>query len=95
MFCVYILFSQSLNRYYVGQSEDIARRKFWHDSDTFSKSFTKRSDDWITFLVVECTSRKQAVNIETHIKRMKSKNYLQNLQRYPEMLAKLKARFGS
>jgi putative endonuclease len=47
------------------------------------------ASDWITFLKIECQSKKQALQIEKQIKNMKSKVYIQNLKRYPEMTIKL------
>ena len=38
---------------------------------------------------------KQARNIETHIKRMKSRVYIVNLKKYPEIIVKLKIKYGS
>jgi putative endonuclease len=35
----------------------------------------------------------QAREIEKHLKKMKSRKYLENLKRYPEMLGKLLLRF--
>ncbi len=57
--------------------------------------FTAKANDWDIVLVIECVSMKQAVAIEKHIKAMKSKNYILNLLRYPEMIKKLTLKFNS
>jgi putative endonuclease len=38
---------------------------------------------------IECTSFAQAREIESHVKRMKSKKYIANLKQYPEIIQKL------
>jgi putative endonuclease len=89
MWLVYILYSASIDSYYIGQTEDIANRFQQHQSHSGSDTFTKRADDWKVFLQIKCDSRYQALSIERHIKRMKSRNYLKNLLLYPEIAQKL------
>ncbi len=93
MFKVYILYSPTLDGYYIGQSEDFEKRFQWHKNKLFAESFTKRAEDWITFLTIDCISRRQSVNIEAHIKKMKSRRYIENLKKYPEIAQKLKLRY--
>ena len=45
------------------------------------------------YLVLPCNSREQAQKVERHIKKMKSKTYINNLFKYPEMREKLLKRF--
>ena len=94
MFVVYILYSKQIDRFYIGQSEDYSIRLELHQQKFFKGSFTIQAQDWTTFLIIECKSRRQSVNIELHIKRMKSRKYITNLQNYLEMVDKLKARFA-
>jgi putative endonuclease len=54
--------------------------------------FTSNSDDWQLFLLIDGLSYYQAREMERHIKKMKSSGYIQNLAKYPEMIAKLKDR---
>ena len=77
MFTVYILFSASRNTYYVGQSENVALRFELHKSKFFPGSFTSVANDWEIVFTIECKPRSQAVNIESHIKRMKSRTYIE------------------
>ena len=93
MFAVYILYSPTLDSFYVGQTEDFDKRFQWHKDELFDRSHTKRAEDWTVFLIIECISRKQAVNIESHIKRMKSKKYISDLIKYPDIIEKLKAKY--
>ena len=88
-FLVYILFSEKLNRYYTGYTTDFEVRFNFHLKDDQARKFTYNADDWVEFLRIECTSKNQALAIEKHIKRMKSKTYIENLNKYPEMRQKL------
>ena len=49
--------------------------------------------DWNLFLIIDCESKSQALQIEKHIKKMKSKTYIENLAKYPEMVIKLKEKY--
>ena len=42
---------------------------------------------------IECDNKSQMLTIERHIKNMKSKTYVQNLIKYPEMVSKLKTQY--
>ena len=85
---VYILYSQNIDSFYTGSCLDFDLRLIQHRHHTF-KGFTSRSDDWKTFLLLENLSYTKARKIERHIKRMKSKKYIYNLKKYPELLQKL------
>ena len=93
MYTVYILFSEKLNRFYVGYASDLELRLDFHSNDEQTRKFTYKADDWKLFFKIECTSKQQALLIEKHIKRMKSKTYIQNLINYPEIIEKLKLKY--
>ncbi|WP_341226471.1 GIY-YIG nuclease family protein [uncultured Arcticibacterium sp.] len=86
---VYILHSENIGRYYVGESAFPEERLKEHNSGKYHGSFTKQSSDWEIFLTIECTERNQALKVEKKIKSMKSTNYIKNLKLYPEMIEKL------
>ena len=92
---VYILYSPSTDHFYIGETIDFENRLSEHNSHFFAGSFTSRADDWITFLTLECKNRTHARMIESHIKRMKSKSYIRNLKKYPEMAEKLIAKYDA
>lgn len=86
----YILYSKSINRYYVGYTSDIDERIKIHNSGCFgNKSYTHYASDWKLFLLIPCTTIEQAVFIESQIKRMKSRKYIENLKKYPEIVEKI------
>jgi putative endonuclease len=86
---VYILYSENIDSYYVGQSINPVVRLAEHNSHLKNRAFTKRADDWKVFLTIQCESRTQAILIEKHIKKMKSKKYLNNLKAIPDMVLNL------
>jgi putative endonuclease len=89
VFC-YIVYSKLANRYYVGYTTDIEERIKLHNNGHFGgKSFTYKASDWEIFLLIPCDSIETAVFIESRIKRMKSRKYIENLKKYPEMIEKI------
>ncbi|MBN8650088.1 MAG: GIY-YIG nuclease family protein [Cytophagales bacterium] len=90
-FC-YIIQSQSLGKFYVGETSDIEQRLKFHNSG-FSE-FTSKAKDWQIYLLISCKNREIARKLENHIKSMKSKIYIQNLLKYPEIIEKLQAKYS-
>ena len=88
MDCVYILHSVKLNRFYIGYTSNFETRLEFHQNAADHK-FTSNANDWTVFLKINCESKSQALQIEQHIKNMKSKIYVKNLLKYPEMILKL------
>ena len=95
MSCVYILHSTKLNKFYIGFTTDFETRLNFHLNSDEQRKFTHNGKDWITFLIIECQSKTQALAIEKHIKKMKSKVYIQNLVLYPEMIDNLLEKYLS
>ncbi|NOS91139.1 MAG: GIY-YIG nuclease family protein [Cyclobacteriaceae bacterium] len=93
MYWVYILFSKKLEKHYIGSTSYIENRLAQHTEDPMKGSFTSKADDWKLIFNIECQSPSQGLRIEEHIKSMKSRKYIQNLCRYPEMVEKLLKRY--
>jgi putative endonuclease len=89
MASVYILFSVKLNKYYIGSCNDLVARIEEHKQKKFQGAYTKISDDWELYLSINDLEYKQARAIESHIKRMKSKVYIENLLKYPTIIERL------
>ena len=71
---VYILFSKSIDRYYIGQTQNLEDRLYRH-RNSGSKS-TKKAKDW-ELVYTECfINRSLAVARELEIKRKKSRVYI-------------------
>ena len=96
MIACYILFSEILNKYYIGfTQESVISRLEKHNNSVYDKAFTTITNDWIVYLVIACEDISQAIKIEKHIKKMKSRTYIENLLRYPEIQEKLLLKFAS
>jgi putative endonuclease len=91
MYYCYILYSDYLDRYYIGATSLALHERLEHHLLKYygNNKFSAKADDWKLFFYLECVSFKQASDIEGHIKRMKSKQYIGNLKKYPEMSQKL------
>jgi len=91
MCCCYILYSKTLGSFYVGFSSKVAAiRCEKHNIQYYgSQKFTAKAKDWQVLLEIPCVTLYQAKKIESHIKKMKSKVYIQNLKKYPEMVSRL------
>ena len=93
-FSCYIVYSKSLDKYYIGYTSDIRKRIILHNSGHFGgKAFTSKSSDWEIFLEIPCETIEHAINVESRIKKMKSRRYIQNLKKYPELVDQLKSNF--
>ena len=65
-----------------------------HLNGTYRNAYTKKTADWEVYLEIENLEYRQARAIEKHVKSMKSKKYIQNLRKYPEMIEKLVSRYA-
>ena len=93
-FCAYVLISKSLDRFYIGSTDNFEKRLFEYNTGFYENTFTSKVADWELFLFIPCLSRKQSTLVETHIKKMKSKKFIENLKQYPELVEKMKSRYG-
>ncbi|HBH06551.1 MAG TPA: endonuclease [Flavobacteriales bacterium] len=90
---VYVLYSKTANRHYIGSCKHLSDRLKLHREKVFSKSFTSVYDDWELVHQIGDLTYSQARQIERHIKRMKSRKYIENLTIYPEITNKLLQRY--
>jgi len=79
------LYSSDIDTFYVGQTVNIINRLEEHLHHLISDAFTKRASDWKLFYKLDCENKRQAIMIESHIKRMKSRKYYENLRAFPEI----------
>ena len=94
MATVYILYSSCVNSYYIGSCKDFEIRLQEHISNKYTSGFTVKANDWVPFLRIDDLGYSQARNIEAHIKRMKSRKYIENLARFPDIINKLKLKYA-
>ena len=93
MIYTYILYSKKLNRFYVGATGDVDQRLEQHNHAHYPDNFTVKGIPWELFHTIECQDWHQALCIERHIKKMKSKKYIQNFRKYSELSDTLLQRF--
>jgi putative endonuclease len=93
MCVVYIIYSKANDQFYIGQTVDLAKRIHDHNRGIYIQSFTKQAKDWDLYFSVECDSKTQAIKVEQHIKRMKSRKYYLSLKQYPLIIKKLKLKY--
>jgi putative endonuclease len=67
MFFVYILYNSSLEKYYVGSSDEVAKRFAQHNLG--KGNFTSKGIPWILITTFSCNSRSEAVVLELKIKK--------------------------
>lgn len=77
MFYVYIIYSISIDQYYIGYKANLIDRLYRH-CNSGSKA-TKKVKDWELLYSKEFESRKFAVHSEMKIKAMKSREYFSQL----------------
>ena len=79
IYFIYILYSEKLNRFYVGTTDNVARRVEEHNNALYSGAFTVNGIPWILKLSFECQSSEKAYKIERFIKKMKSKVFIEKI----------------
>lgn len=72
---IYILYSNSLDRYYIGYTNDIYRRKREHNR--IKGKFTDRGILWKIVHTENFETKKMAQGIEKEIKANKSRKYIE------------------
>jgi putative endonuclease len=72
---VYILFSPSIEKYYIGYSENPEKRLEFHNSE-LNKIWSKRGQPWRLECVFPFSSKTEALKAERLIKNKKSVSYI-------------------
>jgi len=79
MFYIYILYSESADRYYVGHTNDPERRLTEHNT-TEDIKFTTKFRPWTLLLSFEVSDvRGEAIRLEKFIKKQKSRIFIRKL----------------
>ena len=79
MHYVYILYSEDFDKFYIGESENVAVRLEQHQKRFFSGASTAYTDDWQVVKQISVANRTEARTIERYIKSMKSKIFVRKL----------------
>ncbi len=94
MATVYVLYSKTIDGYYVGSCIEFLSRFQEHLNKTYENAYTRKASDWKLYFLLENLEYAQARKIEKHIKLMKSRTYIENLKKYPEMVSLLTEKYG-
>ncbi len=73
---VYILYSEKLGRYYIGQTQDVEKRLAHHNSGY--STYTKCGIPWVLKCFVEVSTRGEAIKLERKLKNFKSQARLEH-----------------
>ena len=92
-FSIYIIFSKSLNKYYIGYTSNFEQRLAFHNDKVRNHIWTKRGQPWKKQLIIDRLYKAQALKIEKHIKRMKSKAYILQLIQNQALVNELRIKF--
>ena len=74
-FFLYVIYSPSIDQYYVGHSENIEDRLFRHNNS--GSKATKKVKDWKLVYAERFGSKAEAVKRELEIKKKKSRKYIE------------------
>ena len=80
MFYVYILYSQSAEKFYVGQTPDVQKRLLEHNNPVEKSKFTAKYIPWELILYFPVSNeRSDAMKVEKFIKAQKSRKFILKL----------------
>ncbi len=74
---VYILYSKTRDRYYIGSSAHVEQRLLRHNAGATPS--TKSGRPWIIVFTKEFDSKTMALKFEKYLKQMKSRNLIESL----------------
>ncbi len=77
MFYTYIIYSKTLDKYYIGSTENIEDRLVRHNRG--SSKYTSKAKDWILVYSEKFDTKSAAIKREYEIKRQKSRKYIESL----------------
>jgi len=78
-YTVYILYSESLAKHYVGYATDVEARLARHLTN--HSGYTAKAKDWELVWLVEVASKLEAIELERKIKKRGAARYLTDLNK--------------
>jgi putative endonuclease len=80
MASLYIIYSKSIDRYYVGiTSEAVSHRLIKHNESGYGSHYTSQANDWELKLHINCDNYSEARRMELYLKRMKSRKFIEKI----------------
>ena len=74
---VYIIYSEKLQKFYTGISEDLQKRLDAHLKGI--SDYTKKSSDWVLIWNIILPTKRDALRLERKIKKRGAKRYLDDI----------------
>ena len=90
---VYIIYSESLDKYYIGETENLSIRIEQHNQHFFKGAFTSIGQDWKLKWSIEVENREIARGIELFLKKQKSKHFIIRFLNSKEIQNSILSRF--
>ena len=75
---LYILYSEKLDKYYIGYSEDVQKRLEEHNTKAYN-TFTSKGRPWELKAVFALQDKQTALKMEKWLKRQKSRRLIENI----------------
>ena len=80
MYSVYILYSESADKYYIGHTENVDKRIHQHNNPIRMTKFTAKYIPWkLIVSFPKYATRSEAMMVENFIKKQKSKKFIQDI----------------
>jgi putative endonuclease len=80
MFYIYILYSDSADKYYVGHTPDVFKRLVEHNNPEKNSKFTAKYLPWKLMLSFDVSENyEEAIKVERFIKKQKKRSFLQKM----------------
>ena len=76
MHFVYIIYTRSFDKYYVGESIDPVERALQHNKGLYKGASTSFAKDWELKLTLSVATKEDASKIDRFIKSLKSKKFI-------------------
>ncbi len=79
MFYVYLIYSESADRYYIGHTSDPERRLNEHNTSEGHK-YTSMYRPWVMHLIIPVSEKRgEAIKVERFIKKQKNRQFIKKL----------------
>ena len=78
MYWVYILYSEKIDKYYIGSTSNLKNRIEFHNSE-YNKIWSKRGKPWVLVFSHTFETNKEALAAEKFIKKQKSRTFILKL----------------
>ena len=78
MYWVYILYSERIDKYYIGYTSNLQNRLEFHNSES-NKIWSRRGKPWELVFSHQFDTKREALQAEKHIKKQKSRDFISKL----------------